>query len=778
MQAALRDLTPTRETNPRPFLICQRVLHRCHEILFGDPAETSRSPYRSLSHSPSASTTALSSAGAIANALRPDPTSRVKVRVNQHALAAFVGMGVVIGAQGMPELGGMVGGWAVMQGRKPRDEDKEGRERVEDMDEGADVPKGRILDKEKDRERKSNEVDSEEEQDQDIRPVPHTATNASPRVLSTPSLQQTAKHPAQTVPNLAPSPSRYSAERSFGIRTPPSEAVDPFSLGPEDPPGPSRLSTGLSSRLPHQPYHSTPDLSHTKSRALRPNGLPPTAEELLAGYNIDTQRQMLRAHYCRSQIRFLLLLEDISNRLLVVPKPARVPALRAELTSLNHNLPAEVSVSSGLVNAQADYQICMPLWCAADHSHEEGGETAQSTPLKARPDRRYTSRKKGHSRVVRISPGDSVVLNSAERAPFLLHVEILDGDLDFDPLRRENRELLKRLAVQTDMKRRKRETKGLGLDSGREGYRRPSVGLGFEDFGGGMMATEEREKPRIPSTASISQQRQAQAEPEESEEMDLVEQLYGAKISVRDTLPELTDALPLPSAPKNKALDVAAWDRGSETTSRRASYTPQFADVSTMPNTPTIPDTASPTDLSLPGMTPSPNPSAPHTPTHLGIGPQTPGRIISLEDYSERMRTAAVMLAQLNASLVPATPEQHGGGNTGRLSWIPGTGWIMGTSASAGASTQSVNPVVDQVPMQGAGGKLKLAAVQAEAIRSRIMEEMMALEEERVARMTERPEGSEIKVPEAAEGATAEDEGIVRRELNKADPSGMFTCVD
>ena len=42
-------------------------------------------------------------------------------------------------------------------------------------------------------------------------------------------------------------------------------------------------------------------------------------------------------------MRFLLLLEDISNRLLVVPKPARVSALRAELTSLNHNLPAEVS---------------------------------------------------------------------------------------------------------------------------------------------------------------------------------------------------------------------------------------------------------------------------------------------------------------------------------------------------------------------------------------------------------------------------------------------------
>jgi phosphatidylinositol 4-kinase len=54
---------------------------------------------------------------------------------------------------------------------------------------------------------------------------------------------------------------------------------------------------------------------------------------------------LLRSHYCRSEIRFLLLLEDISNRLLVIPKPARVSALRAELTGINHNLPAEVSCS-------------------------------------------------------------------------------------------------------------------------------------------------------------------------------------------------------------------------------------------------------------------------------------------------------------------------------------------------------------------------------------------------------------------------------------------------
>lgn len=42
------------------------------------------------------------------------------------------------------------------------------------------------------------------------------------------------------------------------------------------------------------------------------------------------------------QVQFILSLESICNRLLVVPRAARVSALRAELTALNHKLPAEV----------------------------------------------------------------------------------------------------------------------------------------------------------------------------------------------------------------------------------------------------------------------------------------------------------------------------------------------------------------------------------------------------------------------------------------------------
>lgn len=373
----------------------------------------------------------------------------------------------------------------------------------------------------------------------------------------------------------------------------------------------------------------------------------------------------------------------------------------------------------------------MPLWCAADHTHEEGGETSAGTPFKGRI---RGVKRKGHSRVVRISPGDSVVLNSAERAPFLLHVELLHGDLDFDPSRRENRELLKKIVSQEDSRKRKKEN----------GETVPS--LPFGGFGSPM--PDAPPEPLIidePPQAVRTSRRDIN--PEDVEEMDLVEQMYGAKLSVKDVLPDMSDSIPISNGPKNKAVDALTWDRGDA--SRRGSFTPLTTPMSAFDQPDTPPTRADTPKI----LQPSPKP------------------VITLEDYSERMRTAAVMLAQLNASMVPVVPEapQTSGG---ALSWIPGTGWITGGKDYAPLTPQG-GPA-DQSPA-GQGGKLKLAAAQAAAIRDRIMEEMMSLEEERVARMTDRQEGEGVDFGTAKDGGeknTAEDEGIVRRELNKADPSG------
>lgn len=96
----------------------------------------------------------------------------------------------------------------------------------------------------------------------------------------------------------------------------------------------------------------------------------------LSRLSVDHRRSLLKSNYFNSEMQFLLALVDIATRLVIVPKHARVSSLHAELTLLNHNLPAE---------------ICIPLWCPA------------------------TMKRPHHHRVVRISPSDAVVLNSAER---------------------------------------------------------------------------------------------------------------------------------------------------------------------------------------------------------------------------------------------------------------------------------------------------------------------------------------------------------------------------
>lgn len=70
--------------------------------------------------------------------------------------------------------------------------------------------------------------------------------------------------------------------------------------------------------------------------------------------------------------------------------------------------------------------------------------------------------------------------------------------------------------------------------------------------------------------------------------------------------------------------------------------------------------------------------------------------------------------------------------------------------------------------------RTKLPRAEASAIRDRIMKEMLALEEERVERM-KGSEGEAMMRSSVVSGSskTAEDEGIIRRELNKVDPSAV-----
>ncbi|KAI1003992.1 Phosphatidylinositol 4-kinase [Podosphaera aphanis] len=133
------------------------------------------------------------------------------------------------------------------------------------------------------------------------------------------------------------------------------------------------------------------------------------------------QIKLLRQNYFRCETQFITALENISNRLVVVPKPARLSALRAELALIAQDLPAEVDI---------------PVICPAT--------LVDGAPNKSR-----------HHRIVRLNPAEATILNSAEKVPFLLMVEILRDDFSFDPSTSDNQALLAKLIFEQESGRRR-----------------------------------------------------------------------------------------------------------------------------------------------------------------------------------------------------------------------------------------------------------------------------------------------------------------------------------
>jgi len=158
------------------------------------------------------------------------------------------------------------------------------------------------------------------------------------------------------------------------------------------------------------------------------------------------------------------------------------------------------------------------------------------------------------------------------------------------------------------------------------------------------------------------------------------------------------------------------------------------------------------------------------------------------------MRTAAIMLTQLNASLVRETVTSlskpmglgadaaHGtvqeisSSASGSLSWLPGSGWLGGGSSDrtpngpahpSPGSNARLHDTSTPTPLT----RMRVQHAEAAAIRDRIMQEMLTLEEERMARMREGEFGFESGSSVGMK--TAEDEGIIKRELRKADPSAV-----
>lgn len=156
-------------------------------------------------------------------------------------------------------------------------------------------------------------------------------------------------------------------------------------------------------------------LVNQKHRSHPPRPLTPNA------LSRSQKVRLLRSNYFRSETQFLSALEDISNRLVVVPKPARLSALRAELALIAQDLPAEVDIPT----------LSPPTL--------KDGIASQSQ----------------HHRIVRINPAEATSLNSAERVPYLLMVEVLKEDFDFDPDTEQNQHLLEKLMFEKGTSRRR-----------------------------------------------------------------------------------------------------------------------------------------------------------------------------------------------------------------------------------------------------------------------------------------------------------------------------------
>lgn len=121
--------------------------------------------------------------------------------------------------------------------------------------------------------------------------------------------------------------------------------------------------------------------------------------------------KLLKSSYFKNETQFVIALQNISIRLSKVPKEARLSTLKAELSILNKDLPCEI-----------DIPMLLPK----------------------------NKRGKLH-KICRIAINESAVLNSAERVPYLLLVEYLSDEVDFDTATSSNKKILKNIEDYQDI---------------------------------------------------------------------------------------------------------------------------------------------------------------------------------------------------------------------------------------------------------------------------------------------------------------------------------------
>lgn len=265
MQASLQDLAVSGHDN-ESFVICQRTLLMCHELIFGDLPPPVSTPYPSQVPTPK--------------------RLFARKKVKAHVVPAFIGLGMILaGSPGMPQVTEVMGEVAIEQGRTDDlGNDLKSLERYDN-----DLAQVGPIMPSKDSSEDDDDPDSPGLASPDSETSPHKGAvfkgglDANGQPISRLARRRTIGA-AQTTPAL---PLHMRKERQ------PRFSDDP--LGQLDAPSPVPTST---------PFQSSPSLFTTKQP--RTNSLTP-ADVLLNRYDMQSQILLLRSHFCRSEVGTMVL---------------------------------------------------------------------------------------------------------------------------------------------------------------------------------------------------------------------------------------------------------------------------------------------------------------------------------------------------------------------------------------------------------------------------------------------------------------------------------------
>ncbi|BGP17970.1 hypothetical protein JCM10213_003977 [Rhodosporidiobolus nylandii] len=743
LQASLSDLADSPKSDQ--FGACRRILNRVQSIIFTDPPLPSTSSPQS-SAVPSSATPPTST-----DITAAPPPEKVNAPT-----ASFVGIGLLLAAIGMPGLVNVAGRMVIEQGRRIEQVSKDDAVEEDEVENGkSDSGSG----SEEDRWDKgtpskparggtpsaANGSARGKKVGGSSRPPKRSATQPNylpgDRIIASPKIPLPSSTESRSMSFL---PSPLANAGSFSLpSTPKLSRPQKPSSSPLSPSGASVKRSGSvnhalrSSATPSLSVPSLPMTSHSASNLLSssPSG---NSQHLtgttLPGYGLPKTflSHLLLLQACRSQLDLVRSLQDIATRLVLVPKPARLSSLRAELTVLNHGLPRGCSLGMSTRPppvASSSSAPSKPSISLSSESTATSATTPFTTPKPPTPRRKQ-------ARIVRISPSESVVLNSADRAPFVIYVEVLEEDLDFDPDRRSNQE---------DLRRALREREGLtapisassagrdlaeGFGKGAKDGRASFDGSSALSGGSTPAPVTPRQDGRAgflpstsptPGTPFTERAEYALGSPPATgaptfdadgdlgaagppDEMDLVEQLYG-DISLRDDSLLTPVGEPDEVEIHNRAADELAWARkdaekkeavavegrrradsvASSLVSagrRRRSSLGSLGDASS--------STGSTTTAAAAASRPSNRRSSTTGSARPGGRSISNRAPISLDDYAERMRMAAIMLAQLDASqtasrgVVGAGTAAAGTLVTLPVATVAGIGGVVGYGLGAG----------------------------------------------------------------------------------------------